>query len=132
MGRLAQGNDAGVEATDCIDFIAKEVVPKGTKVTYANMICDKRPLKAEPLRVRITVGGEKLEYLDDTGSPAASLLETIFLINSVISDAKVGATFFSADLKDFFLASPMTKPKYMRIKYKYFPQDINIATILIK
>jgi hypothetical protein len=29
-----------------------------------------------------------------------------------------------ADLKDHFLASPMRDPEYMKIKYKYFPDDI--------
>ena len=70
------------------------------------------------------MGGDKLEYEFDAGSPAASLLETKILINSVVSDAKMGARFFSLDLKDFFLASPMKSPEYMRIAYKYFPDDI--------
>ena len=30
----------------------------------------------------------------------------------------------SADLKDHFLASPMNRPEYMKIPYKYFPDDI--------
>ena len=46
------------------------------------------------------------------------------LINSVISDAKRGARFMSADLKDFFLATPMLHPEYMKIYIKNFPPDI--------
>ena len=30
----------------------------------------------------------------------------------------------SCDIKDFFLASPMCKPKYMKMKFSIFPQDI--------
>ena len=52
-------------------------------------------------------GGDKLNYDGDAGAPAASLLETKLMINSVISDAKHGAKFMSCDLKDFFLATPM-------------------------
>jgi hypothetical protein len=48
------------------------------------------------------VGGDKLSYDEDTGSPAASLLETKLMLNSVISDAAKGAKFMSMDLKDFF------------------------------
>ena len=66
----------------------------------------------------------KLEYLDDAGSPAASLLETKLLVNSVISEEKQGAKFMSTDLKDFFLASPMANPKYMKIHCKHIPQEI--------
>ena len=94
------------------------------KTTYASFVCDHRPLKTEPWRVRIVVGGDKLTYDEDTGSPAASLLESKLLFNSTISDAKKGARFMSLDLKDFFLATPMHRPEYMKIPYKYFPEDI--------
>ena len=30
----------------------------------------------------------------------------------------------SMDLKDFFLATPMIKPKFMKVPLKYFPTDI--------
>ncbi len=102
----------------------KDHVPPKALVTYGNFICDHRPLKSEPYRVRLTVGGDKLKYDDDAGSPAASLLETKLIVNSTISDASKGARFACADLKDFFLASPMEKPEFMKIKYKYLPADI--------
>ena len=52
------------------------------------------------------------------------MLEMKLLVNSVISDAKDGAQFMSADLKDFFLQSIMPELEYMRIPWKYFPEDI--------
>ena len=65
------------------------------------MVCDYRPLKEEKYRVRLTIGGDVLEYENNASSPAASLLETKLLLNSVISDAHAGARFMTADLKDF-------------------------------
>jgi hypothetical protein len=124
FGRLAQGYGTGIKGTDTIDFIQRTDVPSNKKVTYGNFICDYRPLKSEPYRVRLTVGGDKLPYSDDAGSPAASLLETKLILNSTISDSDKGARFLCADLKDHFLASPMKDPEYMRIKYKYFPDAI--------
>jgi hypothetical protein len=124
LGRLAQGNDVGIKATDTIDFIYKNEIPNDRKVTYANFVCDFRPLKSEPYQVRLVVGGDKLPYDDDAGSPAASLLETKLMVNSTISDVKKGARFMTADLKDHFLASPMDKPEYMFIPTKYIPDDI--------
>ena len=76
-------------------------------ITYANFVLDHRTLKIEECRVRITVGGDRLSYDNDAGSPAANLLETKVMINSVISDAKAGARFMTADIKDYFLATPM-------------------------
>ena len=100
------------------------------------MVCDYRPLKDEKYRVRITVGGDKLPYHDDAGSPAADLLETKILLNSTISDAKRGARFMCLDIKDHFLATPMQHPEYMRVKMKYIPEDIrqryNIYDIVTK
>lgn len=123
-GRLAQGNDAGVVFQDAIKFIPQSEVPRDRDVTYAQFVCDHRPLKTEPWRVRIVAGGDKLSYHDDPASPAASLLETKILINSVISDAKRGARFCTADLKDHFLGSPMERAEYMKVHISRFPPDI--------
>ena len=124
FGRLAQGNKYGVTATDTIDFIPQSAVPSDRKVTYGSFVCDYRPLKEDPYRVRLVVGGDKLEYNDDPASPAAGLLETKLLVNSVISDAHKGARFMSMDLKDHFLASPMLRPEYMKIHRRNIPPDI--------
>ena len=130
IGRLTQGNIHGVRWTDTMEFIFRHEVPDDRKVTYANFVCDYRPTKDDPYRIRLVVGGDKLEYDQDAGSPAASILETKLLINSIISDAKKGAKFMSADVKDFFLASPMGRPEYMRIPAKYLPADIIAKYIL--
>ena len=123
LGCLTQSNDAGVPHQDAMDLIFYEM-PNNTKVANANFVCDIHPPKSEPWRVHLVVGGDKLIYDNDAGSPAASLLETKLLINSVISDARKGARFMSLDLKDFFLKSPMKDAEYMRIHKKYLPQDI--------
>ena len=75
IGRLAQGVGDHVAGTDTIDFINKSEVPENKKVAYANFICDYRPLKTEPHRVRLTVGGDKIDCPYDAGSSAASLLK---------------------------------------------------------
>ena len=124
IGRLAQGNTAGIKGSNTIEFISFSQLPSHAKVTYANFICTHRPKKPEPWRIRIVVGGDKLNCPYDTGSPAASLLETKLLLNSVISDAANGAKFFSLDLKDFFLASPMAEKEYMKMHIRHIPLDI--------
>ena len=124
FGRLAQGNDKGVDYTDTIDFITKQEVPTHKKVTYAHFRFDHRPLKPEPFRARLVVGGDRLDYTNDASSPAASLLETKIIINSVISDAADGARFMALDLKDFFLASPIPDAEYMKLPLGHFPADI--------
>ena len=100
--RLGDGRLGKVKGTNTIQFIPKHAVPLNRKVTYGNFVCDHRPLKTEPLRVRLTVGGDRLEYPYDASSPASSLIDAKLLLNSTISDAQQGARFMSANLKDFF------------------------------
>ena len=109
-GRLSQGNVYGVQPSDTITFVNHHEVPKSNAVTYTSFVCDHKPLKSEPWRVRLVVGGDKLDYNPDIGSPASDLTETKILLNSVISDAHKGAKFLSCDIKDFFLATPMETP----------------------
>ena len=88
-----------IKGTDAIFFIPHTKVPRTEKVIYPNVICDLRPLKPEKHRVRLIVGGNKLDYEEDTSSPATSLLGTKILLNNVISDADKGSRFCTADLK---------------------------------
>ena len=53
-------------------------------------------------------------------------METKLLVNSTISHAKEGAKFMSADIKDYFLATPMDKAEYMKVQYKHIPEDIRL------
>ena len=110
-GWLAQGNENGVRHTDTIDFIHKHEVPQDRDFTYTLFGLDHIPLKTEECRVRTTVGGNILSYEEDSGSPSANLLETKVLINSVISNSKSGAQFMTADVKDYFLATPIDWPE---------------------
>jgi hypothetical protein len=64
-----------------------------------------RPGKAEPHRIRMTVGGDRLDACQDVRSPAVGITDTKLHINSTISDAKDGARYCTGDLKDFFLVS---------------------------
>ena len=120
MGRLSNGIPNRITGSNTINFIHKNAIPKNKKVTYANLVCDFRPHKEEKHRVRLTLGGDKLEYYGETASPAANLLETKILINIVISDSKKGARFASLDIKDFFLQSTLPEKEYLRIHERYF------------
>eukprot|EP00957_Ditylum_brightwellii_P048996 3717602-Ditylum_brightwellii.AAC.1 len=66
LGRLAGGIPGQVEGSNTIGFIKRNAIPKGEKITYANMVCDYKLLKAEKYRVRLTIGGDKLNYNDET------------------------------------------------------------------
>ena len=60
IGRLSQGIENRIKGIDTIQFIKKESILKNKTVTYARVVADYRPLKLEPYRTRLTVGGNLL------------------------------------------------------------------------
>ena len=102
-----------------MDFIHPSEIPPNEKIMCASFVCDHRPLKPEKWRTYLVIGGDKLPYYDDAGSPAANLIQTKPLLNSVISDAHQGARIMTLDLKDHFLASSMPNPAYTKIPSRY-------------
>ena len=80
-----------------MSFIIKSSIPTNKKIAYANFTFTHNSLKTEPYQCRLVVGGDKLDYEDNASSPAANLLETKLIIDSVISDADKGAQFMSLD-----------------------------------
>ena len=67
--RWAQGNKHGIKPPDTIDFITKNEIPIISKVRYANVVCDYRPLKTEQRRIMLVAGGDKLDFDGDAGAP---------------------------------------------------------------
>jgi hypothetical protein len=111
---LAHGMPGQVTGRDTIFFIPKNKVPraKAKDVTYGLITCLIRPEKTnEPNRTRLVAGGDRVNYLFNAGTTTADLLTVKLLINSVISTH--GARFFTMDIKNFYLYTPMTRYEYM-------------------
>ena len=73
LGRLALGfKPDNIKGTETLRFVKKKTIPHHWKVTYANFVCDFRPLKTEQHRVCMTVGWDKLDYPHETASPTAA------------------------------------------------------------
>lgn len=121
IGRLAQGYGT-VKGTNTIFFIHHTAVPKGRKVTYLRVVSALRPEKTNPHRVRWTVGGDKVDYPFDVSTKTADLTTAKILINSVVSTPN--AKFLTADLKDFYLGTPMERYEYMRVPIWMLPDAI--------
>jgi hypothetical protein len=91
LGMLAQGvGSRHPTGTNTIFFIPPTKIPVGRKVTYGRLCADIHPYKLKCNRVRLTVGGDKLDYPGITTTATASLTTTICLLNSTVStpDAK--------------------------------------------
>jgi hypothetical protein len=112
------------DTTKTIAFVSKQQIPQGRRkdITYGRICCDYRSEKADPNRTRITVGGDRITYPGDCGTPTADLLTVKILLNSIVST--MGAKFMTIDIKDFYLMTPMDRPEYFRMKLELFPQEI--------
>jgi hypothetical protein len=123
IGRLAQGIGTRMPTgTDTIHFIKREQVPSDRKVTYGRIVATIRPQKSETHPVRLTVGGDLIDYPGDVSTPTADMTTTKILFNSVISTPD--ARFMCTDVKDFYLNTPMARYEYMRLPPRILPQEI--------
>jgi hypothetical protein len=117
FGRLTNGlKDGRVKGTNTMHFIRKTDVPADRikDVTYGSFICDFRPNKAEVYRTRLTMGGDRINYPDDCGTPTADITLFKILVNSIISTPN--AKCLMLDIKDFYLNTPMKQPEFMKLK----------------
>ena len=108
--------------TNTVFFVAKSSIPHGRKVTCARMVATIRPTKAEVNRVCVTVGGDRLNLPVATTTHYASLITTIFLLNSTISTP--GTRFMTLDIKDFYYGTAMARYKYMKLALACIPENI--------
>ena len=74
-----------------------ECIPGDITVTYARIVVDFRPQKTDPRRVRITVGGNLIDYPYDPTTCTADLATSKLMWNSIISTP--GAKYVCAYVK---------------------------------
>ena len=96
-----------VTGTNTIFFINKKDVPadRWRDVTYGCVVVNFRPEKEDPYRTRLTVGGDRVNYPYDCGTPTVDLATAKYLLNSVISTPL--AKFMTINIKDVYLCTPM-------------------------
>ena len=84
-------------------------------------MCEYREQKDDLNRTRITIGGNRICYPGDVGTPTASIDLVKLTINSVLS--RRNAKFACFDIKNFYLMTPMDHPECVRIKVTDIPKE---------
>ena len=124
FGRLAQGyrkHGRDIEGMDIVSFIPRVQVPSEKQATYARYVVDYRPEKDDPWRLRITCGGDRLEYTSNTTTHSATM-ETIKLqMNKIVSTP--GARAATGDISNMYLGSdlPESEEEYVRFLLSLIP-----------
>ena len=78
LGRLPQGYNT-TKGTNIIRFMTHNMIkniPRDRTVTYTRIIVDYQPQKADPNWVRITAGGNLIEYSDELTTQTTDLITT--------------------------------------------------------
>ena len=70
----------------------------------------------------LTVGGDRIDYPFDVSAPTCDLTTIKLLWNSTLSTP--GAKFFTMDISNFYLGTPMKRPEYMCLRWNLIPQEI--------
>ena len=125
FGRLANGlgpNSSMPTGTNTIRFIKHDDLPAGRKATYSRFVAAEKQNKAEKFRVRLTVGGNLVDYPGKVSTPTVDMPVVKCLLNSVVSTPN--ARFCSFDISDFYLNTTMERKEYMRIPIAHIPQLI--------
>ena len=115
----------GSAGTKMINFIPRSKLPKHKKATYLRVISNYRLSKADPYRVRWTVGGNKIEYTGNTSTPTADLTTAKLVFNSVVSTPN--AEFATVDISDFYLFTDMDESEYMWIPIQFLNPEVMAA-----
>jgi hypothetical protein len=111
-----------IPGTDTCFFIKLTNIPKDRKITYGKICCDYKPHKMEKERVRLTVGGDRLDYSSDVATSTADIKTFKILINSTISTKD--ASMMMMDIKNYYLGTPLPRFEYMKMVLSRFPEEI--------
>jgi hypothetical protein len=120
-GRLFQGI-RDIPGTDTCVFVTLKSIPNDRNITYGKIVCDNKPHKQEKERVRLTVGGDRLDYSGDVATSTADITTFKILINSTLSTED--AAMMMMDIKNYYLGTPLSRFEYMKMLLSCFPDEI--------
>ena len=123
LGSLAQGIGKRIPSgNNKIFFIKHYDVPENRNMSYVRLVESIRPNKTETHRVRVTVGGDVIDYTGITSIDTDSLATTSILLNSVISN--LNAILMKAEIKYFYYNNPLSRFEYLRMAVADIPEEV--------
>jgi hypothetical protein len=103
--RLFQGI-RDIPGTDTCFFTKPTNIPNDINITYGKIVCDYKPHKKEKERLRLTVGGDRVDYSGDVATSMADIKTFKNLINGMMM----------MDIKNYYLDTPLPRFEYTEKK----------------
>jgi hypothetical protein len=120
-GRLFQGI-RDIPGTNTCFFIELKNILEDRNITYGKIVCDYKRHQQEKERVRLTVGGDRLDYSGDVATSTADITTFRILINSTLSIDD--ASMMMMDIKNYYLGTPLPRFEYMKMLLSRFTEKI--------
>jgi hypothetical protein len=120
-GRLFQGI-RDIPCTNRCLFIKLTNIPKDRKITHGKIVCYYKPHKKEKERVRLTVGGDRLEYSGDVATSTSDITTYKILVSSTLSTEV--AAMMMMDIKNYYIGTPLPRFEYMKMLLSRFLKEI--------
>jgi hypothetical protein len=134
FGSMAQGDTKlGQRGMNLIFVVTHDKIthiPKHQTVAYAHVVVDFCLQKAKPHLIRITAGGNLINYPGELSTQTADLTTSKLMWNSVLSTE--GAKYMCLNIKNFYLTDPLDRFEYMKMPLVLFPEWIKIQYELDK
>jgi hypothetical protein len=121
LGRICQGI-RDISGTNTAFFIDLKSIPKNRKITYGKLVCDFKPNKNGKHRVRLTVGGDILDYIGNTATSTADITTFKILINRTLSTHET--KIMMMDINNYYLCTLFPTYEYTRLPISILPLDI--------
>jgi hypothetical protein len=125
LHRLVQGKVGTTVEMNTLFFLSPDEIrriPKDRTVTYTHIVIDHWPQKDDSSHVRITIGGNLINYPYKLTTQTADMVSSKIMRNSIISTAY--AKFGSTDIKNMYLETPLDQYKYMKMPLWLIPDNI--------
>ena len=91
-------------------------------ITYGKFVCELKPNKEEVERTRLTMGGDKVNYPFEVGTPTGEMLLVKTHANSVVSTPN--ARYMTINISNFYLNTPMVRPEYLKVKLSDIREEV--------
>jgi hypothetical protein len=121
LGRICQGI-RDIADTNTAFFVELSSIPKSRKITYGKLVCYRKPKKLETHRVRLTVGGDRLDYNGETATSTEDITTFKILIKSTLSTKYAKMTMM--DIKNYYFGIPLPTYEYIRLPISILPGEI--------
>ncbi len=120
--RATTRREKGTNSIFVITHDETKLISRSQTITYVHVFVNFCPQKNDPCRIRITAGGNLINYPRELSTRTANLTTSKLMWNSVLSTE--GAKYMCLGIKNFYLTAPLSRFEYIKMPTALFPSWI--------